>query len=191
MKYLIIDNYDSFTYNIVQLVRRITGKEPDVRRNDCFEIDELSGYDKILLSPGPGIPSEAGRLMEVIRRYGSTKSILGICLGHQAIGEVFGALLVRMTDVRHGIASELKCCTDDRMLRGLPQNIEAGHYHSWTLSRQDFPDVLEVVMEDQAGNIMAIRHREYDIRGLQFHPESVLTPEGEKIVANWINSTNE
>jgi len=188
MKYLVIDNYDSFTFNLVQLVRKLSGAEPDVKRNDCFHLDELASYDKIILSPGPGIPSEAGLLSSVISRYGTTKSLLGICLGHQAIGEVFGAQLVQMPSVLHGIASLLHCCKEDYLFQDMPVAFTAGHYHSWVLSPQRFPDALDILMKDEAGNIMAIAHKQYDIRGLQFHPESVLTPLGEKIIANWINN---
>lgn len=188
MKYVIIDNYDSFTYNLVQLVRKITGCEPDVKRNDCFDLDELSEYEKIILSPGPGIPCEAGNLLDVIKQYGSSKSLLGICLGHQAIGEVFGANLIQMPNVLHGVASELSLSVPDYLFENIPEKITAGHYHSWILNTNGFPDDLEILMKDCLGNIMAIRHREYDVRGLQFHPESILTPMGEKIITNWINN---
>lgn len=187
MKYLVIDNYDSFTFNLVQLVRKISGSEPDVKRNDCFHLDELATYDKIILSPGPGIPCEAGLLSETISRYGSSKSLLGICLGHQAIGEAFGAQLVQMPSVLHGVATALHRCKDDYLFRDMPATITAGRYHSWVLSPEQFPDALDILMKDDAGNIMAIAHKHYNIRGLQFHPESVLTPMGEKIIANWIN----
>jgi len=188
MNYLIIDNYDSFTYNIVQLVRHISGQEPDVKRNDCFVLSDLEVYDKIILSPGPGIPSDAGLLNEVIKVYAPHKSILGICLGHQAIGEVYGAQLVNMPEVRHGIASTLQVCVQDVLFKDLPTTIEGGHYHSWMLSKELFPDTLEVMMEDKQGNIMAVRHKQYDLKGLQFHPESILTPLGDKMIENWINS---
>jgi anthranilate synthase component 2 len=191
MKCIIIDNYDSFTYNLVQLLRRTTGIEPVVKRNDSFAIDQLAEYDKILLSPGPGVPSDAGLLLEVIRHYGASKSILGICLGHQAIGEVFGAELIRMPKVYHGISSKLKVCKNDALFHNLPVKIDAGRYHSWILSKEGFPENLEVTMEDEHGNIMAIRHKKYDVKGLQFHPESILTPYGSNIITNWINGNHE
>lgn len=187
MKLLIIDNYDSFTYNIVQLLRNVTDIEPDVKRNDCFELSELSDYDKIVLSPGPGIPAEAGLLNEAIRIYGPHKSMLGICLGHQAIAEVYGAQLVNMRQVLHGVASNLKVCNKDPLFEGLPETIQGGHYHSWIVSSVQLPEELEVLMEDSTGRIMALRHKQYDLKGLQFHPESVLTPLGHQIITNWIN----
>lgn len=191
MKCVIIDNYDSFTYNLVQLLRQTTGNEPAVKRNDCFMLNELEAYDKILLSPGPGVPADAGLLLDVIKHYGTYKSILGICLGHQAIGEVFGASLVRMPVVRHGISSSITTCKEDELFRGIAPTIDVGRYHSWILSDKNFPEELEITMKDEQGNIMAIRHRQSDIKGLQFHPESVLTPEGSKIISNWINNKHE
>lgn len=188
MNICIIDNYDSFTYNIVQLLRNISGIEPVVLRNDCFEIASLAAYHKIILSPGPGIPSEAGLLMEAIRTYAASKSILGICLGHQAIAEVFGASLLNMPAVRHGIAGTLERCADDSLFEGLPAQIQAGHYHSWVVSTDHFPDSLEVTMRDAEGHIMALRHKTYDLKGLQFHPESILTPCGAQIISNWLKN---
>jgi anthranilate synthase component 2 len=191
MRILIIDNYDSFTYNIVQLVRSIAGAEPKVLRNDEFQISELSRYDKFILSPGPGIPREAGKLLDVIDHYASSKRILGICLGHQAVGEVFGARLIRMPEVMHGVTSQVRWPCEDYVTQNIPQPITTGHYHSWILSNTDFPDELEVTMTDDEDRIMGIRHKKYDVRGLQFHPESMLTPCGGQIITNWINHKHE
>ena len=182
---LLIDNYDSFTYNLVHLIRSL-GYEVDVRRNDALTIAEANAYDKILLSPGPGIPSEAGLLTEIVRHYASTKSILGVCLGHQAIGEVFGAKLINLKEVHHGVASQIQVTSDDLLFNGLGSSFEAGRYHSWAVSAENFPDELEVTALDASGEIMALRHKRYDVRGVQFHPESVLTPMGEKIMQNWL-----
>lgn len=187
MKILVFDNYDSFTYNLVQIVRECTGSEPDVYRNDQISLDEIERYDKILLSPGPGIPSESGILLPLIRRYAPTKSIFGVCLGQQAIGEVFGAKLINLPDVYHGIASRVTILRDDPVFEGISHNPEVGRYHSWIVSREEFPESeLEVTAEDGNGQIMALRHRTYDTRGVQFHPESVLTPEGKRMIANWL-----
>ncbi len=177
-KIVIIDNYDSFTYNLAHLVREL-GAEVTVLRNDRFQLSELEGFDKIILSPGPGIPSEAGLLLDVIRAYAGRKPMLGVCLGHQAIGEVFGAKLENLSEVYHGVQSE---CTYEgrRML--------IGRYHSWVVSNEHFPDCLEVTARTDDGQIMALRHRQYDIRGVQFHPESVLTPEGKALISEWLNN---
>lgn len=186
-KILLIDNYDSFTYNLVHLIKSL-GHEVEVRRNDAIAIGEVDAFDKILLSPGPGIPSEAGLLTEIVRHYASTKSILGVCLGHQAIGEVFGALLVNLKEVHHGVASQILVTGDDLLFNGLGSSFEAGRYHSWAVSAEDFPDELEVTALDASGEIMALRHKRYDVRGVQFHPESVLTPMGPKIMQNWLEN---
>ena len=177
-KIVIIDNYDSFTYNLAHLVREL-GAEVTVLRNDRFQLPELEDFDKIILSPGPGIPSEAGLLLDVIRTYAGRKPMLGVCLGHQAIGEVFGAKLENLSEVYHGVQSE---CTYEgrRML--------IGRYHSWVVSNEHFPDCLEVTARTDDGQIMALRHRQYDIRGVQFHPESVLTPEGKALISEWLNN---
>lgn len=185
MKIVVIDNYDSFTYNLVHLVREL-GADVDVRRNDQFELPELEPYDKIILSPGPGIPSEAGLLLDVIRTYKGRKPILGVCLGHQAIGEVFGARLENLAEVCHGVATPITLNAADPIFEGLPRRIEVGRYHSWVVSRMGFPDCLEITAESDEGQIMGLRHKEYDIHGIQFHPESVLTPDGKKIVGNWL-----
>jgi anthranilate synthase component 2 len=188
MNTLIIDNYDSFTYNIVQLVRCITGEEPTVTRNDVIDLDTVGSYDKIILSPGPGIPSEAGLLKNLIARHGPQKSILGICLGHQAIGEVYGAKLINMPAVLHGVASDMHRRTSDILFEGLSPTITGAHYHSWVVGKEEFPEALEILLEDAQGQIMALRHRYYDVKGLQFHPESILTPEGMQMMQNWFNN---
>ena len=185
MKIVIIDNYDSFTYNLAHLVREL-GAEVTVFRNDQFEMSELEPFSKIILSPGPGIPSEAGLLLDVIRAYAGRKPILGVCLGHQAIGEVFGAKLVNLDDVYHGVATEGTQFGNDEIFSGLPNRITMGRYHSWVVARDGFPDCLEVTAESDDKQIMALRHREYNIRGIQFHPESVLTPDGRKMLQNWL-----
>lgn len=185
MKIVIIDNYDSFTYNLAHLVREL-GAEVTVLRNDQFEMSELEPFSKIILSPGPGIPSEAGLLLDVIRAYAGRKPILGVCLGHQAIGEVFGAKLVNLDDVYHGVATEGTQFGNDEIFSGLPNRITMGRYHSWVVARDGFPDCLEVTAESDDKQIMALRHREYNIRGIQFHPESVLTPDGHKMLQNWL-----
>lgn len=186
MKIAIIDNYDSFTYNLSHLVKEL-GAEVTVMRNDKFNIEELEGFDKLILSPGPGIPSEAGLLLDVIRTYAGRKPMLGVCLGHQAIGEVFGAKLTNLSDVFHGVATEGTQFGNDPIYRGLPSRITMGRYHSWVVSREGFPDCLEVTAESDEGQIMGLRHKQYDIHGIQFHPESVLTPQGRTIVENWMN----
>lgn len=186
MKTVIIDNYDSFTYNLSHLLKEL-GAEVTVYRNDQFQLSQLEEYDKIVLSPGPGIPSEAGLLLDVIRTYAGRKPILGVCLGHQAIGEVFGAKLENLSDVFHGVATTGTLTTPlDPIFCGCDERFTMGRYHSWVVSRQDFPDCLEVTAESDEGQIMALRHRTYDIRGIQFHPESVLTPDGRRILENWL-----
>lgn len=186
MKIVIIDNYDSFTYNLSHLVKEL-GADVTVYRNDQFELDQLEAFDKIILSPGPGIPCEAGLLMDVIRTYAGKKPILGVCLGHQAIGEVFGGKLTNLTDVYHGVATEGTQFGIDPIFDGLPRRIVMGRYHSWVVDKAGFPECLEITAESDEGQIMALRHRTYDIHGIQFHPESVLTPEGRTIIKNWMN----
>ena len=185
MKIVIIDNYDSFTYNLSHLVKEL-GAEVDVVRNDQFQLDDLSQYDKIILSPGPGIPSEAGLLLDVIKTYTGKKPIFGVCLGHQAIGEVFGGKLENLSNVFHGVATEGTQLQNDPIFDGLPKRITMGRYHSWVVAKDGFPDCLEITAESDEGQIMALRHRDYDIHGIQFHPESVLTPDGKTIIKNWI-----
>lgn len=186
MKTVIIDNYDSFTYNLAHLVKEL-GATVDVVRNDRFELSELECYDTIILSPGPGIPSEAGLLMDVIRTYAGRKPMLGICLGEQAIGEVFGGRLTNLSDVFHGVQTPVEIVSArDPLFRGLPQIIQAGRYHSWVVDTEGLPECLEVSAVSEEGQIMALRHRELPIYGIQFHPESVLTPDGRIIVGNWL-----
>ncbi|MEN6457194.1 MAG: aminodeoxychorismate/anthranilate synthase component II [Prolixibacteraceae bacterium] len=188
MKIAVIDNYDSFTYNLVHAVKKISGLPVDVFRNDELELKDLEPYDKIILSPGPGIPEEAGLLMDIIREYAPRKSMLGVCLGHQAIGQVFGAKLVNMPHVLHGVANSVTQTNPDPVLYdSVPRLFEAGRYHSWIVDSEGFPDSLEVTSLDENGLIMSLKHIQYDVRGVQFHPESVLTPYGEKIISNWIN----
>lgn len=186
MKIVIIDNYDSFTYNLSHLVKEL-GAEVTVLRNDSFPIEELETYDKILLSPGPGIPKEAGLLLEVIRTYAGKKPILGVCLGEQAIGEVFGGKLTNLSEVYHGIQSPIRITASNYLFEGLPEEILVGRYHSWVVDRENFPDALEITAVSQEGYIMALRHKDFDVQGIQFHPESVLTPDGKKIISNWLN----
>jgi len=186
-KILVIDNYDSFTYNLVHYLEDLDCKVT-VLRNDEIDIDEPKYYDKILLSPGPGIPDEAGLLKDIIKEYASTKSILGICLGQQAIGEVFGGSLVNLKEVHHGVADDIRITVNNEPLfTEMGDTISVGRYHSWNVDRDNFPDALEVISIDKNGNIMSLRHRIYDVRGVQFHPESVLTPQGKQILKNWIN----
>ncbi|MBV1925066.1 MAG: anthranilate synthase component 2 [Flavobacteriales bacterium] len=187
-KILVIDNYDSFVYNLVHYLEALDC-HVTVRRNDQFHLEECEAYDKILLSPGPGIPEEAGLLTKVIETYASTKSILGVCLGQQAIGEVFGGTLLNLDRVFHGVATEINILKEDTVLfQGLAPKIAVGRYHSWVVDTQNFPPMLEVTAMDENGQVMALRHREYDVRGVQFHPESVLTPEGKKMIENWIHA---
>ena len=185
MKIVIIDNYDSFTYNLSHLIKSL-GAEVDVVRNDQFSLDEIEAYSKIVLSPGPGIPSEAGLLLDVIRTYAGRKPILGVCLGHQAIGEAFGGRLENLSDVFHGVATPCHIVADDPIFSGLERDITVGRYHSWVVSREGLPECLEVTAVSDEGQIMALRHRELNVRGIQFHPESVLTPDGRKMLQNWL-----
>lgn len=186
MKIIIIDNYDSFVYNLSHLIKEF-GVEVTVKRNDQFKLEDIDNFDKILLSPGPGIPEEAGLLMDVIRTYTGKKPILGVCLGEQAIGEVFGGKLTNLDDVFHGIQSQIKLTVSDYLFEGLPSKIQVGRYHSWIVDKNSLPDCLEVTAVSEEGYIMALKHKTLDIRGVQFHPESVLTPGGKQILYNWIN----
>lgn len=186
MKILVFDNYDSFTYNLVHLVEKITHEKVDVYRNDQISLEKIKIYDKIILSPGPGIPSEAGLLLDVIREYASTKSILGVCLGHQAIGQVFGGQLENLSSVFHGVATPCKVETGNELFKGLPPTIEVGRYHSWVVMEEGFPEDLEIIARDDNNYIMGLQHKKYDVKGVQFHPESVLTPDGEIILRNWL-----
>jgi len=191
MKILVFDNYDSFTYNIVHLVEKILHQKIDVYRNDQIELEKVKDYDKIILSPGPGIPEEAGLLLPLIKEYASAKSILGVCLGHQAIGEAFGGKLINLSTVYHGVATKIEIQSrepggESFLFNGLSKKFSVGRYHSWIVSEENFPEELEVTARDDNNYIMALQHRKYDVQGVQFHPESVLTPDGEKIMRNWL-----
>mgnify|MGYP003577386579 CR=1 FL=1 len=191
MKILVFDNYDSFTYNLVHLVEKIIHEKVDVYRNDQIPMEKVKDYDKIILSPGPGIPEEAGLLLPLIRDYASSKSILGVCLGHQAIGQAFGGELINLSSVFHGVATPVKVNSEklkakSELFEGLPETIEVGRYHSWVVSKENFPNELEITAEDENGMIMGLQHKKYDVQGVQFHPESVLTPMGEAIMRNWL-----
>lgn len=191
MKILVFDNYDSFTYNLVHLVEKILHQKVEVHRNDQIELEKVKEYDKIILSPGPGIPEEAGLLLPLIKEYAPTKSILGVCLGHQAIGEAFGGKLVNLSTVYHGVATEIEVEnqeseTKSPLFAGLPDKFLVGRYHSWIVSNDNFPGELEVTAKDENGYVMALQHKTFDVQGVQFHPESVLTPDGETILRNWL-----
>lgn len=189
MKILVFDNYDSFTYNLVHLINKVSKEEVDVCRNDQIPLEKVKEYDKIILSPGPGIPKEAGLLLPLIKEYASKKSILGVCLGHQAIGEAFGGSLINLSTVYHGVATNCKLQTaNSKLFKGLPGEIEVGRYHSWIISEENFPEELEITARDENGYIMALQHKTYDVQGVQFHPESVLTPDGEAIMRNWLKA---
>jgi len=188
MKILVIDTYDSFTYNLVHYIDNLTGVKPDVFRNDKIDLSGISEYDKILLSPGPGIPEEAGICLDLIKRYAHEKSILGICLGHQAIAEAFGATLTNLKQVYHGLATPVDIRdTAEPLFTGLPERFSAGRYHSWVVTKENLPLCFKITCEDENGIIMGISHKQYKVRGLQFHPESVLTEHGIDIIRNWIN----
>jgi anthranilate synthase component 2 len=197
MKILVFDNYDSFTYNLVHLVEKILHLKVEVFRNDEIPLEKVASYDKIILSPGPGIPTEAGLLLPLIREYAAKKSILGVCLGHQAIGEAFGGKLINLSTVYHGVATPVQLVAGrngkaqngkplSRLFAGLPAEIEAGRYHSWVVSEEKFPDELEITAWDNNHYVMGLQHKKYDVQGIQFHPESVLTPRGEEILRNWL-----
>jgi anthranilate synthase component 2 len=186
-KILVIDNYDSFTYNLVHYITQLTHVKPDIFRNDEITVGEVEHYDKILLSPGPGIPVEAGICLDVIRKYASTKSILGICLGHQAIGEAFGGTLANLPEVFHGIATPINITEgNEPLFAGIPQQLTGGRYHSWVVTRENLPACFTITCEDEKGMIMGISHKQFDVRGLQFHPESVLTEHGLEMIRNWL-----
>jgi anthranilate synthase component 2 len=188
-KIMVLDNYDSFTYNLVHALKKITGRNVDVFRNDQLPLEKVMEYDKIVLSPGPGIPDEAGVLKDLIAAYASSKSILGVCLGLQAIGEVYGAKLINLRNVYHGVATSMHILTPDEILfKGIPDGFQGGRYHSWIVSRDNLPSCFDITVEDDQGEIMGLTHKEYDLRAVQFHPESVLTPLGEKMIENWLNS---
>ena len=189
MKILVFDNYDSFTYNLVQMIEQIMGEKVEVFRNDKIELAEIEKYDKIVLSPGPGIPSEAGILLELIKKYAPTKSILGVCLGQQAIAEAFGGSLINLTEIYHGVATTAQTIKKEAMLlKDLPQNLEVGRYHSWAVNPEDFPEELEITSVDENGMIMSLQHKTYDVHAVQYHPESILTPDGRKIIENFLKN---
>ncbi|MBD8487431.1 aminodeoxychorismate/anthranilate synthase component II [Echinicola sp. CAU 1574] len=186
MKILVLDNYDSFTYNLVYIIRELGyGGQMDIFRNDKIKVEDVAAYDKILLSPGPGVPADAGIMPELLKRYASKKDILGVCLGHQAIGEAFGSGLNNLTEVVHGVASEVKV-QPDLLFEGIPNSFKIGRYHSWVIDEGTLPEELEVTAKTPDGQIMAVRHKAFKVRGVQFHPESVLTEHGKQIVLNWI-----
>ncbi len=183
---LVLDNYDSFTYNLVHYVEQLTGSEVEVYRNDKISLDEIARFDKIILSPGPGIPSEAGILIDLIKHYAPMKSILGVCLGQQAIAEAFGGKLINLPDVFHGVATEIDVVKDDLLFHLMPKKLKVGRYHSWVADVETLPEELEVIAVDASGSIMALRHKQYNVRGVQFHPESVLTEHGLTMIKNWL-----
>jgi anthranilate synthase component 2 len=188
MNILVFDNYDSFTYNLVHYLEKLSDCRVEVHRNDKIALEAIARFDKILLSPGPGLPSEAGILHEVIRHYAPKKSILGVCLGQQAIAEVYGGKLKNLDTVFHGVATDVEIVQDELLFDGLPRHFNAGRYHSWVVDATGFPAELEITAKDASGLIMALRHRKFDLRGVQFHPESILTEHGEKIIANWLKN---
>jgi anthranilate synthase component 2 len=187
MKILVLDNYDSFTYNLVHYLEKVSDAEIEVHRNDKISLKEIERFDKILLSPGPGIPSEAGILIDVIKTYASTKSIFGVCLGQQAIAEAFGGSLNNLKEVFHGVATPIEIVADDILFKDIPKKLNVGRYHSWIVNRNDLPRELEITAVDESGSIMALRHKIYDVRAVQFHPESVLTEHGLKMIENWVS----
>lgn len=185
---LVFDNYDSFTYNLVHAVKKLGYTNLEVHRNDQISLEEIAGFDKIILSPGPGVPSESGILLDVIRTYAPTKSILGVCLGEQAIAEAFGGTLINLTEVHHGVSSMVDVLEKDVLFNGLAKQLEVGRYHSWAAEKSTLPECLTITAVDEEGMIMALAHKTYDVRGVQFHPESVLTPDGEQMLKNWLES---
>lgn len=188
MKILVFDNYDSFTYNLVQMIKELTTASVEVFRNDEIPLEQVKSYDKILLSPGPGIPSESGLLLPLIKEYAATKSIFGVCLGQQAIAESFGGSLSNLSKVYHGIATEVQLTNSSILFEGLPQSFKVGRYHSWVVNEQDLPKDLIITSKDEDGFIMSLEHSQFDVKGVQYHPESVLTPNGAKIIENWLKN---
>ena len=188
MKILVFDNYDSFTYNLVHAVKKLGYTDLEVHRNDQMALEDIAHFDKIILSPGPGVPSESGILLDVIRTYAPTKSVLGVCLGEQAIAEAFGGTLINLAEVHHGISSMVDVVAEDVLFNGLVKQLEVGRYHSWAVEKATLPECLTITAVDEDGMIMALAHKTYDVRGVQFHPESVLTPDGEKMLKNWLES---
>jgi anthranilate synthase component II len=190
MKILVFDNYDSFTYNLVHMIKELGfGEQMEVRRNDKITLEEVGEYDKIMLSPGPGIPSEAGIMPELIKKYASTKSILGVCLGHQGIAEAFGATLLNMPKVLHGVATKtIVLKKDEPLFVGIPDSFLTCRYHSWTVIPETVNGDLEITAKDEEGNVLALSHKKFDVRGVQFHPESILTEHGMKMMENWLRA---
>jgi anthranilate synthase component 2 len=188
MKILVFDNYDSFTYNLVQMIKELSDAKVEVYRNDEIPLEQVKGYDKILLSPGPGIPSESGLLLPLIKEYAATKSILGVCLGLQAIGEAFGGTLTNLSQVYHGISTPIHLTNPSTLFEGLPNSFSVGRYHSWVVAENNFPNDLIITSKDDEGYIMSLEHKQYDVKGVQYHPESVLTPDGAKIIGNWLKN---
>ncbi|MEN9319125.1 MAG: hypothetical protein RLZZ309_112 [Bacteroidota bacterium] len=188
MKILVFDNYDSFTYNLVQMIKEQSNATVEVFRNDEIPLEAIEAYDKILLSPGPGIPSESGLLLPLIKTYAATKSILGVCLGQQAIAEAFGGSLTNLSKVYHGIATPVELIGASNLFEGLPKTFQVGRYHSWVVNEKDLPAELKVTSKDAEGYIMSLEHTSYDVKGVQYHPESILTPEGAKIIGNWLKN---
>ncbi len=186
MKILVLDNYDSFTYNLVHYLEKVSDAQIEVHRNDKITLEEIERFDKILLSPGPGIPSEAGILLDVIKTYAGTKSILGVCLGQQAIAEAFGGSLSNLSNVFHGVATPIEIVGEDSLFKNIPKKLNVGRYHSWAVNRDDFPKDLEITAVDEQGSIMALKHKTFDVKGVQFHPESILTEHGLQMIENWI-----
>lgn len=186
MKILVFDNYDSFTYNLVQIIEQIVGEKVDVYRNDQIPLEDIEKYDKIILSPGPGIPKEAGILLDVIKKYAPTKSIFGVCLGQQAIAEAFGGSLINLSEIYHGVATESIQINAHQIFNDLPETLEVGRYHSWAVNPDDFPTELEITSVDKNGMIMSLKHKTYDVHAVQYHPESILTPDGKKILENFL-----
>ncbi|HKR03188.1 MAG TPA: aminodeoxychorismate/anthranilate synthase component II [Bacteroidia bacterium] len=186
-KILILDNYDSFTFNLVHYIEKITHADADVFRNDEISLEDVNRYDRIILSPGPGLPEEAGILIPLIKKYAATKKILGVCLGHQAIGEVFGAKLFNLTEVFHGLSREVNVIDkNEKLFTGIPSSFNAGRYHSWVIDKTTLPSCLKITSVDNNNEIMSVSHIDYDVKGVQFHPESILTEHGEKLLENWL-----
>lgn len=188
MKILVFDNYDSFTYNLVQMIEQISGEKVDVFRNDQIFLEDIDKYDKIILSPGPGIPSEAGILLDVIKKYAPTKSIFGVCLGQQAIAEAFGGSLINLSEIFHGVATDAVQVKEHFIFNNLPKTLEVGRYHSWAVNPDDFPEELDITSVDKDGMIMSLKHKEYDVHAVQYHPESILTPHGQDILENFLSN---
>lgn len=186
MRILVLDNYDSFTYNLVHYLEKVSDAEIEVHRNDKITLKEIEQFDKILLSPGPGIPSEAGILLDLIKTYASSKSILGVCLGQQAIAEAFGGSLNNLSEVFHGVSTPIEIIGEDILFKNIPKKLNVGRYHSWAVNKNDLPKDLEITAVDGQGSIMALKHKTHDVRGVQFHPESVLTEHGLEMIENWV-----